>query len=162
LAGIAADSLHQYYSTVNQTNNAGQTPWSPDTTLWPQILSLAFAIVLIILSTTVLFAYIRGADTADQMDDWRNKFLTYFPLFLDHLHTLFPMSVTISMFATSASSNGLQFQGCANNPPAFPNINFSGICIMQVSALHCPRGVDCRGLFNICLLFTLRWDTWLD
>jgi hypothetical protein len=99
---------------------------------------LGFAIVLIILSATVLIAYVRGKDAADQMDDWRNKFLTYFPLFLDHLHTMFPMSVTISMFATSSSANALQFQGCADNPPAFPNINFSGICIMQVSAFYCP------------------------
>ena len=102
--------------------------------LWPQILALAFAVVLIVLTGSVLIAYFRGGKAADQADSVRSKFLTYFPEVLDKLHTIFPMSVTISMFATSSSTNALQFQSCADNPPPFPNINFSGICIMQVGS----------------------------
>lgn len=89
------------------------------------MLSLAFAVVLVILTGVVLFAYIRGGKAADQADDWKDKFLTYFPPILDKLYTIFPMSVTHGMFATSADSTALEFQSCANNPPPFPNINFS-------------------------------------
>jgi len=93
---------------------------------------LAFAVVLIILTGSVLIAYFRGGKVADQADDIKSKFLTYAPEALDKLHTIFPMSVTLSMFATSSSTNALQFQSCADNPPVFPSIHFSTICTMQV------------------------------
>lgn len=100
--------------------------------LWPQILALSFAVVLIVLTGTVLMAYFRGSKAADQADNIKSKFITYFPEILDKLHTIFPMSVTLSMFATSSDANALQFQSCASTTTAFPNINFSSICIMQV------------------------------
>jgi hypothetical protein len=128
--------------------------------LWPQILALSFAVVLIILTGSVLVAYFRGGKAADQADDVRSKFVTYFPEVLDKLHTIFPMSVTISMFATSSNTNALQFQSCSNSPPPFPNINFSGICQMQA----CPLEVVCaeyRHSFNTCRLLTLYSDMWL-
>jgi hypothetical protein len=131
LAGISADSLREYYSTHNETAN-GKSPWTANTILWPQILALAFALVLIILTGSVLIAYFWGGKVADQADDLRSKFLTYFPHVLDFLHTTFPMSVTISMFATSTNTSALQFQSCTNSSTSFPSINFSGICIMQV------------------------------
>jgi hypothetical protein len=101
--------------------------------LWPQILTLIFALVLVILTASVLLAYFRGGNkAADKADDLKSKFITYFPEVLDKLHTVFPMSVTLSMFATSASTNGLQFQSCSTTTTAFPNINFGGMCLMQV------------------------------
>jgi len=101
--------------------------------LWPQVLSLVFALILIVLTGSVLIAYFRGGSkSADKADDLKSKFLMYFPEVLDKLHTIFPMSVTLSMFATSASTNGLQFQSCASTTTAFPNINFGSMCIMQV------------------------------
>lgn len=101
--------------------------------LWPQIITLSFAVVLIVLTGSILFAYLRGGSkAADKADDMKSKFITYFPEVLDKLHTIFPMSVTLSMFATSASTNGLQFQSCASTTTAFPSINFDSMCLMQV------------------------------
>ena len=133
LAGIAADTLYKYYSTNKETVN-GQSPWVANTMLWPQILSLSFSVVLIILTGSCLIAYARGVKAADRANNWTTKFLTYFPHFLDVLHTTFPMSVTISMFATSTDANALQFQSCTNNA-SFPHLNFSSICIMQVGLI---------------------------
>jgi hypothetical protein len=68
------------------------------------------------------------------MDDWKDKIVNNFPRILDHLHTVFPYSVAISMLSAAANSNSLQSQSCAapSPSPLFPTINFSGICIKQV------------------------------
>ena len=94
------------------------------------------------------------------MDGWKDNVVNYFPRILDVLHTVFPVSVTISMLMTATSSNSLQSQSCAapSHSPIFPTINFSGICTKQVHfAVHnmliegthsvCVTCSCCTGLF---------------
>ena len=162
LAVVAGITLQKYYSTAHQTI-AGETPWLPHTILWPQILALVLAIILIILNAIVLFGYFWGTKVADQMSDWRDRLVTYFPQFLDVLHTVFPMSVAISMFVSANNANSLQNQSCADPPPAlFPHIQFSGICTMQVhSTVHDVLIVGVHWVYVACSRCG-RLFGWLD
>lgn len=131
VVGTAAYSLQQYYKTQNDTNGSLQL-WSPTTMLWPTILTLIVAIVILIFNGIEIFAYCCGKARGDQVTTYQG----YFMKFADTLQSTLSTIAAGVTLGTSADPNSLNNQTCSPaadaKAPSFPQINLGTICLTQV------------------------------
>jgi len=130
--GTAAYSLQQYYKTRNDTNGSDRL-WDPNTKLWPTIVTLAIAVVILLFNGVEIFAHCCGKSAVDRVTTYQ----AYFTKVADVLQTTLSVIAAGITMGTSADTSSVINQTCSPtadaHQPAFPEINLGRICIMQVA-----------------------------
>jgi len=111
----SAICLHQFYIT-----NIGQT-WMDGTTLYPTILNLVAAAIIVIWNSIVLCVYFFGKAVEE-------RWATHDDLANVVQNTLTALATAI-MLGTASDPASLENQTCSNSPPTS---NSASICFLQV------------------------------
>ena len=134
LAAAAGNTLQQYYKTQNYVNG-GVRLWDIHTMLWPDIFALASALIVLVFSISVVFAYCWGQGAVAKVDTYAG----YWDKFTVAVHAILASSVFAALTKTQNDPTSVDNQTCGppsnTTQPLFPQINLGGLCNMQVFLL---------------------------